>query len=100
MMVLFESGCSGCFAGLSCGARYAIIQLLQKKSSKGRLASGQKGMSVTEIAKHFKVTQPTITHHLQYLKSAGILKSKKEGRMVYYAIDPKCGWDKCEVFNS
>lgn len=85
----FASGCSGCFAGLACGVRLEIVNLLQKK---GR-------MSVLEIAKQFSVTQPTITHHLQYLKETGILKSKKEGRKTFYFVDPKCGWDKCEVLS-
>jgi len=84
----FKSGCSGCFAGLSCGVRIEIINLLRNK----------KRMSVMEIVKHFKITQPTITHHLQYLKTAGILSSNKKGRRVYYYINPKCGWDNCKVF--
>ena len=54
--------------------------------------------SIEEIAKYFKVTQPTISHHLLYLKEAGILKSRREGRNSNYYIDPKCGWDMCEVF--
>lgn len=82
-----KSSCSGCYAGLSCGIRVDIINLLQKK----------KKISVTDITKHFKVTQPTISHHLQYLKESGIIKSKKEGRNVYYYINPKCGSD-CGVF--
>lgn len=80
--------CSGCFAGLACGVRVEILGLLQKG----------KRMSVMEIAKHFKITQPTITHHLKYLEKAGILTSKRQGRKVYYFIDPKCGWENCEVF--
>ncbi len=84
----FETGCAGCFAGLSCGIRVEIINLLKEKDR----------MSVLEIAKHFKVTQPTITHHLKYLKQAGILNSKKEGRKVYYFISPKCGKEKCSIF--
>ena len=84
----FKSGCSECFAGLSCGARVEIVNLLQ----------GKKKLTVTEIARHFKITQPTITHHLQYLKTAGVLSSKKEGRKVYYFINPKCGWNNCKVF--
>lgn len=83
----FKSSCSGCYAGLSCGIRVEIVNLLQEK----------KRLSVSDIAKCFKVTQPTISHHLQYLKSAGIIKSKKEGRKVYYFINPKCGGD-CGVF--
>ena len=83
-----SSQCSGCFSGLSCGVRLDIVSLLQKN----------KKMSVLEIAKHFKVTQPTISHHLIYLKEMGILRSRREGRKIYYSIHPKCGWDDCTIF--
>ncbi|MFH1971722.1 MAG: metalloregulator ArsR/SmtB family transcription factor [Patescibacteria group bacterium] len=83
----FDNSCSGCFAGLSCGIRIEIINLLKKK----------KKLSVSEISKHFKVTQPTITHHLNYLKESEILTSKKEGRMVFYSLNPKCKKD-CGLF--
>lgn len=82
-----KSFCSACYAGLSCGIRVEIVNLLQEK----------KKLNVSDIAKCFEVTQPTISHHLQYLKDAGILKSKKEGRKVYYSVNPKCGSD-CGVF--
>lgn len=80
--------CSDCFAGLACGIRIDILNLLQEK----------KKISVLEIAKHFKVTQPTITHHLKYLQEVGLIKSKKEGAKVFYFIDPKCGSEGCEIF--
>lgn len=83
-----SSSCAGCFAGLSCSARTEIINLLQEK----------KKMSVMEIAKHFNLSQPTITHHLQYLAQAGILTSKKVGRKTYYFIDPQCGNEACGIF--
>ncbi len=76
----FEEGCAGCFAGLSCQPRITIINLLQQN---GR-------MSVSEIAKYFDTTQPTISHHLKYLKETGILSSKKTGKKIYYFIHPKC----------
>ncbi|KKU11123.1 MAG: Transcriptional regulator, ArsR [Parcubacteria group bacterium GW2011_GWA1_45_7] len=88
MAIKFKSSCAGCFSGLSCNTRTEIVTLLQKK----------KRMSVTEIAKHFKVTQPTITHHLHYLKTVGILSAKKQDRHIYYYINPKCGWDNCQIF--
>lgn len=83
-----QSSCSGCFSGLSCDVRINIIGLLQKK----------KKLSVSEIAKHFKVTQPTITHHLQYLQEMEILKSEKNGRNVFYFIHPKCSKNICQLF--
>lgn len=82
------SDCSGCFAGLSCGTRMEIITLLQKK----------KQMSVTDIAKHFKLAQPTVTHHLKFLEEVGLLTSKKEGRKVYYSLHPECDNKDCHIF--
>lgn len=82
------SSCASCFAGLSCSARTEIINLLQEK----------KKMSVMEITKHFNLAQPTITHHLQYLKEAGILASEKVGRKTYYFIDSKCNNENCGIF--
>ncbi len=39
-------------------------------------------MSVGEIAAHFKLTQPTISHHL------GL--AQKKGRYVYYSVNRCC----------
>lgn len=84
-----KSSCLGCFAGLSCGTRMEIINLLQEKGK----------MNVSDIAKSFNVTQPTITHHLLYLKEVKILRSKKEGRHVYYSLHPKCNDNMCQIFS-
>ena len=51
-----------------------------------------------EIAKHFKLKQPTITHHLKYLKEAKVLASRKKGRKVYYFISEKCKKGECDIF--
>jgi DNA-binding transcriptional ArsR family regulator len=87
-MMKLTPACASCFAGLACQTRIGMINLLQEK----------KEMPVMEIAKHFKVTQPTITHHLRYLKEAGVLDSKKKGRKVYYFISEKCKKGECGIF--
>jgi DNA-binding transcriptional ArsR family regulator len=84
-----NTSCAGCFAGLACAIRIEIINLLQEKGE----------MSVSEIAKHFKVTQPTITHHLQYLKEIRLLVSRKEKTRVFYSLDKPCGEVDCKVFS-
>ncbi|KKR81566.1 MAG: Regulatory protein ArsR [Candidatus Daviesbacteria bacterium GW2011_GWA1_41_61] len=84
-----KSSCLGCFAAFSCGTRMEIINLLQEKGK----------ISVLEITKSFHVTQPTITHHLKYLKNVHILSSKKEGRHVYYFLHPKCNENICHIFS-
>jgi DNA-binding transcriptional ArsR family regulator len=83
----FNSNCSGCFASLSCETRIDIVNLLQKKGK----------MQVTEIAKNFKLKQPTISHHLKYLRDMGVVASKKDGKNVCYYIHPKCK-GACGVF--
>jgi DNA-binding transcriptional ArsR family regulator len=36
--------------------------------------------SITEIAKHFKLSQPTVSGHVQVLREAGLLEEKAAGR--------------------
>lgn len=85
----FTNDCAGCFAGLATKTRVEIVNLLLKK----------KRLSVSEVAEGFKLKQPTITHHLQYLKEAGIVDSVKKGRQVFYFITKKCREGKCGLFN-
>jgi DNA-binding transcriptional ArsR family regulator len=81
--------CRGCFEGLANKSRLTIVNLLSKNQK----------MSVGEIVSHFKLRQPTITHHLRYLEDAGIVSSEKKGRRVFYFLSPKCKGE-CDVFES
>lgn len=42
------------------------------------------GMRVPEITKLTNLSRPAVSHHLQILKDAGIVKVRKEGTMNYY----------------
>ena len=42
--------------------------------------------NVTEITEYLKMSQPAISHHLRLLKTSGILKSEKKGKLVYYSL--------------
>jgi DNA-binding transcriptional ArsR family regulator len=44
-------------------------------------------MCVGDIADAFRLSQPTISHHLNILKSANVVKSRKEGKQVYYSLN-------------
>jgi ArsR family transcriptional regulator len=44
-------------------------------------------LCVSDIVDAFGLSQPTISHHLGILKSAGLVSSRKEGKQVYYAIN-------------
>jgi ArsR family transcriptional regulator, arsenate/arsenite/antimonite-responsive transcriptional repressor len=43
---------------------------------------------VCEISATFDVSQPTISHHLKLLRSAGLLDCERRGTWVYYWVLP------------
>jgi DNA-binding transcriptional ArsR family regulator len=43
--------------------------------------------NVGELVEAFATTQPTISHHLNVLKSMGLVSSRREGRHVYYSVN-------------
>jgi len=53
--------------------------------------------NVTDVKSRFKISQPTISHHLKVLKQLGILKSKKIGKEVFYSLNKKYSCPKCQI---
>jgi DNA-binding transcriptional ArsR family regulator len=45
------------------------------------------GMRVNDIAASTNLSRPAVSHHLQILKDAGIVKVRKEGTKNYYYFD-------------
>lgn len=45
------------------------------------------GARVGEITKRTHLSRPAVSHHLQILKKAGILKVRKDATMNYYYFD-------------
>lgn len=45
------------------------------------------GMRVNDIAENTKLSRPAVSHHLQILKEAGIVKMRREGTKNYYYFD-------------
>ena len=46
------------------------------------------GSRVPDITARTNLSRPAVSHHLQILKEAGVVKMRKEGRMTYYYLDP------------
>ena len=46
------------------------------------------GVRVNEITEKTHLSRPAVSHHLQILKDAGILKMRREGTKNYYYFDP------------
>ena len=49
------------------------------------LFDGEK--NVTEICEDIEMNQSAVSHHLKALKTAKLVKSRRDGKAVYYSLD-------------
>ncbi|NJN98130.1 MAG: winged helix-turn-helix transcriptional regulator [Anaerolineales bacterium] len=54
--------------------RQRILEILQSEGEK----------CVSDLVDAFKVSQPTISHHLNFLRQANLVTSRREGKQIYY----------------
>jgi DNA-binding transcriptional ArsR family regulator len=64
------------FKALNDATRREILELLKDRD-----------MTAGEIADQFNMTKPSISHHLDLLKQAGLVVSIKEGQFIHYSIN-------------
>lgn len=64
------------FKALNDATRREILELLKDKD-----------LNAGDIAQHFSISKPSISHHLDLLKQAGLVTSHKEGQFVTYSIN-------------
>jgi len=50
------------------------------------LVRAGKEMSVGEIQEEVEIPGPTLSHHLDQLRRAGLIESRKEERYIYYSV--------------
>jgi len=48
-----------------------------------------KEMCVCDILDAFRLSQPAISHHLKVLKQAGVLVDSRDGKWIYYSVNPE-----------
>lgn len=46
-------------------------------------------LTCQDLQKHFKLSQPTLSHHFNKLIETNILLYRKEGKMNYYKLNKK-----------
>ncbi|TXK91796.1 winged helix-turn-helix transcriptional regulator [Parageobacillus sp. SY1] len=44
-------------------------------------------LTAGENADHFRISKPSISHHLNLLKQADLVHAEKEGQYIYYSIN-------------
>ncbi len=74
------------FRALNDSTRRQILELLRERD-----------MNAGEIADHFSMSKPSISHHLDLLRQAGLVDSEKQGQFIIYSlnttvVDEMIGW--------
>jgi len=63
------------FKALNDPIRREILTLLKKSD-----------LTAGEIADHFQIGKPTLSHHLDLLRQADLVSSRKDGQFVIYSL--------------
>ncbi|WP_276353646.1 autorepressor SdpR family transcription factor [Cohnella caldifontis] len=64
------------FKALSDPTRRQIIQLLKDRD-----------LTAGEIADHFTISKPSISHHLNLLKQARLVQDERQGQNIVYSLN-------------
>lgn len=70
--------CPDCFKVVGVRSRYKLVCLLGK---------AKEGATVTELTNELGLKQPTVTHHLNILKSVSAVGVKEQGREHVYSLN-------------
>ncbi|HEV7366553.1 MAG TPA: metalloregulator ArsR/SmtB family transcription factor [Gemmatimonadales bacterium] len=66
------------FRALADPSRRAILE---------RLSRGE--AAVKDLTARFQISQPAVSQHLAALRKAGLVAERRDGRLVYYRVQPK-----------
>ena len=64
------------FKALADPTRREILSLLRR----GEMTAG-------ELAGHFDLSKPSLSHHFAVLKQADLIVARREGQQIYYALN-------------
>lgn len=64
------------FKALNDPTRRDILDLLKERD-----------LTAGEIAEDFEITKPSISHHLDLLKQAGLVSTERNGQFIMYSLD-------------
>lgn len=70
--------CPDCFKVVGEKSRYNLVCMLGK---------AKEGMTVGELTEQIQLRQPTVTHHLNVLRSVDAVKSEDRGRERVYTLN-------------
>lgn len=67
---------SSTFKALADPTRRKILKLLRERD-----------LTAGEIADHFSISKPSISHHLNILKQSGLVLDERKGQFIVYSLN-------------
>ncbi len=64
------------FKALADPTRREILKLLRRRE-----------MTAGELAEHFDMSKPSVSHHFSVLKQADLISSRREGQQIHYSLN-------------
>jgi DNA-binding transcriptional ArsR family regulator len=64
------------FKAIADPTRRKILSLLRKRD-----------LTAGEIASHFDMQKPSVSHHLKILKQADLVQDRRDGQHIYYSLN-------------
>ena len=64
------------FKALADPTRRQILRLL-----------GDREMTAGDLAEHFEMTKPSMSHHFSVLKDADLIRFRREGQSIWYSVN-------------
>lgn len=84
-----EELCPECFKVVGDRSRYNLVCML------GRV---KEGMTVSQLTEHIQLRQPTVTHHLQVLRSVDAVAVEERGRERVYRLNREAHcFEDCKI---
>jgi len=77
-MQIAAAGKDKIFSALADPSRRAIFESLTRGEA-----------AVNALTERFDISQPAVSQHLATLKKAGLVNARREGRCVYYRVQPR-----------
>jgi DNA-binding transcriptional ArsR family regulator len=71
-------------------AENKVFQALADPSRRAILESLTRGeAAVKDLTARFDISQPAVSQHLAALKDAGLVSGRRDGRRVFYRVEPR-----------
>ena len=75
---------------IAAGIQNKVFQALADPSRRAIFESLTRGeAAVKDLTGRFDISQPAVSQHLAALKDAGLVRGRREGRNVYYQVEPR-----------